>query len=217
MKESKLWGVRYAEPTESGLHVVPGARDRYWYDALVRPSRVEIGERDSAYAIWRRDEDDDSLFVQAVRGDVVLEGDLELVVVIRGLLLESMDRTVGPSTYLPYVNGCSTKQLFPPERIGDPTLQYMHMPPRSAEQAHHIHSTTRIVYIAGGHGKCVVGMDQATEATDLEPGTVIFLEPMVPHHFVTPGDEPLICVPVHVWSATPHEQAHPMFHGTGRI
>jgi hypothetical protein len=38
---------------------------------------------------------------------------------------------------------------------------------------------------------------------------------MCPHHFETPYDEPLVVVPLHIFSATPGaETMHPMFNGT---
>ncbi len=73
-------------------------------------------------------------------------------------------RTIGIDgiTILPYVNGCSTKQLVPPPRAGDPTLQYLLIPPFSKEQAHHIHSTVRAVYVLSGKGVSIVGMEGGT-------------------------------------------------------
>ena len=103
--------------------------------------------------------------------------------------------------YLPYVNGCSTKQIFPPERVGDPTLQLLDMPPYSSEQAHHIHSTVRIVYVVSGTGKSLVGMDKMTISEDLYPGKVIILQKMCPHHFETDQDR-IILLPLHVFSSS---------------
>lgn len=119
---------------------------------------------------------------------------------------------------LPYVNGCNTRQLFPPERIGDPTLQQLTMPPHTSEQVHHIHSTVRVVYVLSGRGYSIVGQAGDSTETELLPGMVCVLDPMCPHHFRT-EDEQLIVLPVHVWSSTPAgmEQNHPMFNGTKEI
>ena len=118
-------------------------------------------------------------------------------------------------TTLPYVNGCSTKQLFPPIRQGDPTLQYLKIPPFSKEQSHHIHSTFRVVLIMEGEGISVVGLDQFHIETPLFPGKVCILEPMSPHHFETPNEKGLIALPLHVFSSVgASERNHPMFNGT---
>jgi len=122
----------------------------------------------------------------------------------------------GQGTTLPYVNGCSTQQLFPPVRLGDPTLQYLRIPAGSEEQAHHIHSTVRVVHILEGHGTCIVGMEGNQVAVRLVPGTTLILEPMCPHHFDTIGqNQPLVCIPFHVFSSSgAAEFNHPMFNGT---
>ena len=148
------------------------------------------------------------------RGPCTIESH-HMCTVIPGFKPPNMTKSLEGLTVLPYVNGCSTKQIFPPERAGDPTLQYLNIPANSAEQAHHIHSTVRVVYIHSGRGLSIVGMDEDTYAADLLPGMVCILDPMVPHHFETPYGEPLICVPFQVVSTVPGvESNHPMFNGT---
>ncbi len=111
--------------------------------------------------------------------------------------------------------GCSTKQIFPPDRPGDPTLQYLFIPPNSAEQAHHLHPTVRVVWVLEGHGTSVVGMDSNTVTEELVPGKVCILEPMCPHHFETPFGEERVVVPFHAFSTVPSAEANPpMFNGT---
>ena len=78
---------------------------------------------------------------------------------IRGYRTENKSVELGTNTVLPYVNGCSTRQVFPPDRAGDPTLQLLKIPPHSSEQAHHIHSTVRVVYVLEGWGHSIVGMN----------------------------------------------------------
>jgi len=78
-------------------------------------------------------------------------------------------------TVLPYVNGCSTKQIFAPPRPGYPTLQYLYIPAHSAEHAHHIHSTVRVVYTLSGKATSVVGMEGLTVKEKLTPGKVCIL------------------------------------------
>lgn len=129
------------------------------------------------------------------------------------------DRTSSYHRYtdLPYINGCSSKQLIPPNRLGDPTLQMLYIPENTSEQEHHIHSTTRIVYVAKGHGFSHVGTKDNFKTTELYPGLVIVLDKMVPHHFSTKDSE-LIVLPLHIFSSIGNaEQNHPMFNGTHRV
>ena len=121
-------------------------------------------------------------------------------------------------TNLPYVNGCSTRQLFAPERIGDPTLQQLTIPPFTSEQVHHIHPTPRVVYVLKGSGFSIVGQAGGSTETELKEGMVCVLDPMCPHHFRT-EDEYLTVLPVHVWSSGPSglDNNHPMFNGTKEV
>jgi hypothetical protein len=213
MKVSETWGVKYIDADEQDLMLGPGPNDRYSYTLYVRKD-FEVSEGDSAYAIFEPDSSDEPAVAQILPGGTSLTGAV-MGVVIRGVMMEEQERVIRRATYLPYVNGCSTKQVFPPDRAGDPTLQYLNIPPYSAEQAHHIHSTTRVVYILAGKGVSVVGMEGKVEKTDLLPGMVCVLDPMCPHHFETPQGEALICMPVHVWSSSGSaEFNHPMFNGT---
>jgi len=119
---------------------------------------------------------------------------------------------------LPYVNGCATRQLFPPERIGDPTFQQLTMPPYTSEQMHHIHPTARVVHVLKGRGWSIVGQDGDDEETELTEGMTCVLDPMCPHHFRT-EDTPLTVLPIHIFSSTPQaiESNHPMFNGTKEV
>lgn len=140
-----------------------------------------------------------------------------MATVIRGYMPEDKTTTIHQGTTLPYVNGCSTKQLFTAERPGDPTLQLLYMPPHTTEQAHHIHSTARVVYVLSGRGTSIVGIDSKIIRQTLVPGMVCVLEPMCPHHFET-KDEPLMCIPLHIYSSVGRQEwNHPMFHGTHLI
>lgn len=129
------------------------------------------------------------------------------------------DRTSSYHRYtdLPYINGCSSKQLIPPNRLGDPTLQMLYIPENTSEQEHHIHSTTRIVYVAKGNGFSHVGTKDNFKTTELYPGLVIILDKMVPHHFSTENSD-LIVLPLHIFSSIGNaEHNHPMFNGTHRV
>ena len=90
----------------------------------------------------------------------------------------------------------------------------LNIPPHSAEQAHHIHSTVRVAYILSGTGRSIVGMEGKIVTEDLYPGKVCILEKMCPHHFET-DDDHLVVIPLHVWSSVgAMEVNHPMFNGT---
>ncbi len=204
----KLFGVRYIGPSASWESGPPSEKDLYYYEVFVRQSaRIALAHGDSAFIIQASTDQ-----ACIIRGPATVSGDL--VVVIRGYMSETKSRHYGRGTYLPYVNGCSTKQLFAPERPGDPSLQYLNIPPHSAEQAHHIHSTARVVYIAAGRGMSIVGMEGEQVERELIPGMVVVLDPMCPHHFTTPQGEHLVCLPVHVWSSAGREFDHPMHNGT---
>lgn len=137
----------------------------------------------------------------------------ELCVEIIGYRPETRTSTFSKYTDLPYINGCSTKQLITPNRVGDPTWQMLLIPPFTSEQKHHIHSTARVVYVKSGCGTSHVGASGKTADYPLEPGMVLILDKMIPHHFST-QDDSLIVLPLHVFSSTPHESNHPMFNGT---
>lgn len=203
------FGVRYTEPNESRtFDVRPG--NLYWYRCYAgRHTSIEVAAGDAA---WWLDPTTRTAFVRG--GPFVLATSPAFAVVMRGYMPEEQRSTFARRTTLPYVNGCSTKQIFPPNRPGDPTLQFLDIPPHSSEQAHHIHSTVRCVYVLEGSGTSVVGMNKATVKTALKPGMVCVLEPMCPHHFET-DDDHCVVVPFHVWSTVPGaESMHPMFSGT---
>ena len=140
-----------------------------------------------------------------------------MCVEIFGYTPETRTSTFGRGTDLPYINGCSTKQLINPVRAGDPTFQMLYMPPYTAEQAHHIHATARIVYVAKGKGNSIVGSATQSKEYELNQGDVIILDKMVPHHFETLDSE-LLVLPMHVYSSVASEEHnHPMFIGTHKI
>jgi uncharacterized RmlC-like cupin family protein len=201
--------VQYFEAGVRAHYVAP-ADHTYHFEAYAGAwEDIEVPEGGSAVYL-----NADTTEAIRERGPATISSQ-HMCTVIPGYKPPNMTKSLEGLTVLPYVNGCSTKQIFPPERAGDPTLQYLHIPPNSAEQAHHIHSTVRVVYIHSGKGLSIVGMDQETFEADLTPGMVCILDPMVPHHFETPFGEALVCVPFHVFSTVPGvESNHPMFNGT---
>ena len=132
---------------------------------------------------------------------------------IMGYTPEERSSTYSRGADLPYVNGCSTKQLIASNRLGDPTWQYLSIPAGSSEQSHHIHSTARVVYVLSGRGTSIVGMPSVQKEYELEPGMVIILPKMTPHHF-TAAEDALVVIPLHIFSSTSLENNHPMFSGT---
>lgn len=182
--------------------------DLYTFKSYIGSHEVEIQKGDGAFYVDSTKEN--AIFV---RGPVKIKSE-HMAVVIRGFAGPNKTVSLSQRTFLPYVNGCSTRQLIPPERPGDPTIQMLYMPPHSKEQAHHIHSTVRVVYVLKGSGRSVVGMEKEYVTTDLKPGMVCILDRMCPHHFETDA-EPLVVLPVHVWSSiSGAEYNHPMFNGT---
>jgi mannose-6-phosphate isomerase-like protein (cupin superfamily) len=201
------FGVRYFRRGSAEIvEARPG--NLYHYTTYLGVHEVVVERGDCAY--WFAD-DLESAHLQRGPGRITSR---HLATVVRGYMPENKSTSMQQGTTLPYVNGCSTKQLFPPDRPGDPTLQLLYMPPHTTEQAHHIHSTARVVYILRGRGVSVVGTSDHTVRHELVPGMVCVLEPMCPHHFETSADA-LVCIPLHVFSSSgTGELDHPMFRGT---
>lgn len=207
---AKLFGVRYFDESETAI-VEARDSDLYWYKSFVGQHTVDIEKGDCVY--WLSD---DRKTANLTRGPAQIKSK-HIATIIRGYMPENKTSGVETSTILPYVNGCSSKQIFPPDRLGDPTLQMLNLPPYTAEQVHHIHSTVRVVHVLKGRGWSVVGMDKLTIREELYPGKSLILDPMCPHHFET-LDEPLLVMPLHVFSSVPGiEKNHPMFNGTHEI
>lgn len=140
-----------------------------------------------------------------------------LCVEIFGYTPETRSSSYDRYTDLPYINGCSTKQLINSVRLGDPTWQMLYMPPYTSEQQHHIHSTPRIVYIHRGHGTSHIGISEDNmQNIPLTEGDVLILDKMIPHHFSTDSSE-LIVLPLHIFTSTGNEFNHPMYNGTHKI
>lgn len=205
----ELFGAHYYPPGYVGVRE-SAISELYSYRCYIGPQQVQVKQGDCAFYV---DEDQGGLAAGRHRGPWEFHSP-KFAVVVRGYAPDNVARRLSTGMLLPYVNGCATKQLFPPERPGDPTFQQLVIPPWSKEQAHHIHSTARVVYVAGGRGVSHVGMEGKTFRTELIPGMVCILDPMCPHHFETPSDNPVDVLPVHIWSTTPGETAHPMYLGT---
>jgi mannose-6-phosphate isomerase-like protein (cupin superfamily) len=207
---TEVYGARFYVPGTTAI-VEARPTNLYHYRAFVGVHDVAVEAGDCVYALG-----DDAHSAVLRRGPARLAS-RHLATVVRGYMPEDKTTTIQQGTTLPYVNGCSTKQLFPAERPGDPTLQLLYMPPHTTEQVHHIHSTVRVVYVMTGCGISVVGIGNHTSRHELSPGTVCVLEPMCPHHFET-GSELLLCIPLHIFSSTGRQELdHPMLSGTHLI
>lgn len=203
----KIYGAEYFESNQV-RHVCAQDHDLYFYDVYIGPQKIKISRGDSAFTFNEK-----SMEAQLVRGPCDLQS-TSISTIVRGYAPDNRSVQLTSSTNLPYVNGCSTKQIFSPVRPGDPTFQLLYIPPHSLEQVHHIHPTVRVVYVLSGTGTSVVGTKTASARTTLKPGMVCILQKMCPHHFET-TDSPLCVLPVHVWSTVAGEEFnHPMFNGT---
>jgi len=178
--------------------------DLYRFEVDRTGETIEVEAGDSAWYI------EDGV-AKTVRGPAMVTTEAA-VTVIRGYAPRNQIVSIEGGTNLPYINGCSSEQLIPPVRVGDPTMQLLYIPPNAMEQAHHIHATARVVHVLEGSGQSVIGMNGETKL-GLSKGMTLVLDRMVPHHFVT-GDDCLLVAPIHIWSSTPLEQGHPMFYGT---
>jgi mannose-6-phosphate isomerase-like protein (cupin superfamily) len=206
----KKFGIEYYP---AGQSTITHSRDTdlYSYTTYIGAHTVTVEKGDSVYTY------DEKGVAHVHAGPYQLQSKI-IATVIRGYAAPTRSAEVGQATFLPYVNGCSTRQIFAPERIGDPTLQLLHMPPHASEQVHHIHSTARVVHIISGRGRSVVGMDQMVEKQELTAGMSLIFHPMCPHHFET-DDESLLALPLHIFSSPPAgiEFSHPMFNGTHKL
>lgn len=206
----KNQNVTYYDGKESSIHESQDG-ELYFYQAFIGKHSIDIQKGDS---LWMLDDDKQSISVY--KGPISIKSNF-VATIIRGYMSPKKKVYIDTNTNLPYVNGCSTRQMVQTERIGDPTYQLLQIPSGSSEQAHHIHSTTRVVYILSGYGWSHVGMDTSIQKTRLEPGMIGVFDPMTPHHFETDNDalEPLIVLPLHIYSSSGvAEFSHPMFHGS---
>ena len=167
-----------------------------------------------------RVESGDSVFYFAENEARVVSGPADVssqfcATVVRGYRSPNKTSSLGGMTSLPFINGCSTRQIFSPERIGDPTLQLLYVPPYSSEQEHHLHSTARVAYVLDGKGMCTIGLKDKFHSQKISKGTTIVIHPMCPHHFET-RSEGLLVAPLHVFSSAPGGQEfnHPMYNGS---
>lgn len=204
------YGAQYYDAASAKI-ITAHPHDLYYYTTYIGRHTIDVARGDSVYYLA-----DDQAHVFVARGPTSIVSQ-HVATVIRGYVSDAKSCEITLATHLPYINGCSSKQLFAPTRPGDPTWQMLHLPRYTSEQAHHIHPTVRVVYVLKGHGLSVVGMKDHHHVQELKPGTVAIFERMCPHHFVT-EDAELTVLPLHIFSSIGAiEHNHPMYHGTFRI
>jgi hypothetical protein len=205
----KIYGVKYYHTSTPIIH--KSSLDQvYYFKTFIGSQRdtinVEVGD-----CIFYFSEDLKTAILR--RGPCQINS-IHCATIIRGYMPSEMVVSLEGITLLPYVNGCSTRQLIPPPRPGDPTLQFLKIPAFTSEQVHHIHSTVRVVYVLAGKGKSIVGTKDKFISNELISGTVCILDPMCPHHFETQYEQ-LNVIPLHIFSSIHNvEKMHPMFSGT---
>lgn len=212
---AKMYGAHYWHTADQDVYLSP-PEDYYAYAVYIGSHEIELARGESLIFIdfgketasWIcNDHDVDSMMVQSAFFAVKFEG------YKCGYKCASLREKVN----LPYINGCATKQIFPPERPGDPTFQQLTIPPYTSEQAHHIHPTARAVYVLKGEGYSIVGQGEKFEETKLMEGMTVILDPLAPHHFRT-EDSYLTVLPVHVFSSIGNiDENHPMRNGTKEV
>tara|TARA_R110002153_G_scaffold4163_1_gene19965 strand:+ start:1287 stop:1931 length:645 start_codon:yes stop_codon:yes gene_type:complete len=212
-KIAEKYGAYYFDQSDTGFINQSRDSDQYSYKAFAGDIDVMLENGDSLITM-----SSDMQSALWLSGNIAVgyAKTKAFGAVLRGYQCGNKSVSLNQSVNLPYVNGCATRQIFPPERIGDPTLQQLTIPPYTTEQMHHIHATTRVVYVLKGRGYSIVGQDTNVEETELKEGMICILDPMSPHHFRTES-EYLTVLPVHVFSSTANEQNHPMFNGTKEV
>ncbi|HEY3330590.1 MAG TPA: cupin domain-containing protein [Capsulimonadaceae bacterium] len=92
----------------------------------------------------------------AAPGACAVEGDGSRGLVISRLGYTGLFQVSGPiesTGRLTYIDGCSDTLLVAPPVLGDPCLNYLHMPPHT-DQSAHTHPSDRIGVIVRGSGEC---------------------------------------------------------------
>jgi quercetin dioxygenase-like cupin family protein len=145
-------------------------------------------------------------------GDAMISGGTGMVIHNRGYLgLGQIGGPVESQGRLRYIDGCTDTLLVCPPRLGDPSLNHLHVPRRTL-QTDHFHDSDRIGVVLTGRGIC------RTEAGDehLTPGMGWYIPAGVRHCFVTEAH----ALDVIAWHPDsvfgPTDEAHPMLLGTIR-
>lgn len=149
----------------------------------------------------------------SVPGEFTLDAKSGHAFVVERLGYRGLFTIGGPiedSGRLCYIDNCSTSQLVPPVRLGDPTIQLLVFPP-NVDQTFHIHPTIRLGFVHSGKGYCKLG---TSKKVSLSAGDAFYLPERLIHGFVSES-EPLVVIAYHPDSDVgPTDQSHPMLSRT---
>jgi hypothetical protein len=136
----------------------------------------------------------------------------------RGLVISYLNYTglrqvggpVEAAGRLRYIDGCTDTLLVCPPRLGEPCLNHLHIPPRTAQSAH-THPSERIGVILRGRGECRTGDGKVFP---LSPGMGWRIPTGCLHSFFT-HDDSLDVIAWHPDSDFgPTDENHPMVNRT---
>jgi hypothetical protein len=150
-------------------------------------------------------------------GPLTIEGGTGMVVSrlgYRGVFL--VGGPIEPEGRLRYIDGCSDSLLVPPVIRGDPCLNHLHFPTRTA-QTRHTHPSIRVGVVTSGYGRCVVPDERNPDedvTIPLRPGH-LFLIPVGGEHSFFTDDSEMDVIAYHPDSDTgPDHDDHPMVNRT---
>ena len=134
-----LYGAYYFKAGENEIYE-SSANQPYYFKTYIGKHFITVVFGDCVYYI---SDDKNEAYVKKGPAEIT---SLHCATVMRGFMASPVTASLKEGTVLPYVNGCSTRQIIYPQRLGDPTLQFLKIPAHRKEQAHHIHPTARVVY-----------------------------------------------------------------------
>lgn len=118
----------------------------------------------------------------------------------------------GPAEHegrLRYVSGCTDSLLISPQVLGDPCLNFLHLP-ANTKQVMHTHPSLRAGVVLSGSGICKT----PTTEVPLNQGDAFLIEPETAHAFY-PNDNGLRVIAYHPDSDFgPQHENHPMINKT---
>jgi len=123
--------------------------------------------------------------------------------------LRAIGGPVEPAGRLRYIDGCTDTLLVCPPRLGEPSLNHLHIP-AGTNQSPHTHASDRVGVILRGGGVCRT----PDGITPLRPGLGWWIPAGSEHSFVT-TDQALDVIAWHPDSVFgPTDEVHPMKSGT---
>ncbi len=207
----------------TGFHPFPLERGLHWDLGRVRVSGLTDADwsRGTAFGVVT----EGPVRLECAAGDYRLRAGQFFVVpgggrvwdgrgiLIHDTLWEGLFQLGGPIRgvgRLQYIDGCTDTLLVCPPRLGDPSLNHLHIP-AGTHQTAHTHASHRIGVILAGRGQAQVPEGRV----DLVPGMGWFIPQHSTHNFVTGPDSALDVVAWHPDSVFgPTDELHPMKLGT---